>query len=143
MDRKEVGESWVLAEDDEDGLSVIYRLRESVPDGIVIKDHSFLLSILWKYEFDGSSGIPSSELNEQQIAFDDALDGMDNTGLGIMMLVITGNGRREWVWYVTDPQQWLASLHECLTGHPVYPLDIQQSEDSEWATWKAFRDGMK
>lgn len=121
----------------------MYRLRNNVPDGIFIKDYPYLLSILWQYEFDEPSGMPSAEINKEQLAFDDALDEMDATGLGTMMLAITGNGRREWVWYVTDPQQWLSSLHHCLKGHPAYPLDIQQSEDRGWGTWKTFRDGMK
>ena len=142
-DKKDVGDPWTIAEGNEDGLPVLYRLRGCVPDGISISKYPYLLSILWHYETKEESGMPSKDTNEQQLAFDDALDEMDNTGQGTLMLVVTGNGRREWIWYVSNPQDWLASLHTCLVGHPVYPLDIQQSEDSEWNTWKTFRDSFK
>lgn len=142
-EKKKIGDGWVVAEGKEDNLPILYRLRQCVPDGISVKDYPFLLSILWSYETDNASGMPSNEINDQQLSFDDALDQMDNTGSGTMMLAVTGNGRREWVWYVNDPQVWLQNLHECLQGHPVYPLDIQQSEDPEWETWKTFRDSFK
>ncbi len=139
-ERKQAGDPWVVAEGEEDGLHILSRLRNCVPDGISISKYPYLLSILWEYENDNPSGMPSDDINKQQLAFDDALDQMDNTGSGTMMLAVTGNGRREWVWYVNDPNEWLENLHKCLHSHPVYPLDIQQSEDPEWETLKAFRD---
>ena len=141
-EKKRVGDAWVIAEGYED-LPILYRLRKCVPEGILIKDYPFLLSILWEYETDNPSGMPSNEINKLQSSFENALDQMNSSGSGIMMLVVTGNGRREWVWYVNDPQVWLQILHECLQGHPAYPLDIQQSEDPEWETWKTFRDSFK
>jgi len=142
-EQKEEGDHWVIAETKEDGFPIIHRLKMSVPDGISISDYPFLLSILWEYETEDNSRMPSEEQNEQQLNFDDALDKMDNNGNGTMMLAITGNGRKEWVWYIKDPQVWSTELHECLQGHPVYPLDIEKSEDPEWETWKTFRDSCK
>ena len=142
-EQKEIGDPWVLAETVEDGFPIMHRLRQCVPDGIIISEYPYLLSILWEYETEDNSGMPSEEQNEQHLNFDDALDEMDNKGSGTMMLAITGNGRKEWVWYVNDPQEWSNELHSCLQGHPVYPLDIEKSEDPEWETWKTFRDNCK
>ena len=135
--------SWVLAEGNEDGMPMLYRMKENIPEGLLTEEYPRLISILWEYEIDNTSGMPSDILQAEQRAFDDALDEMDNKGLGIMMLAVTGNGRREWVWYTKDQNEWLSSLHHCLENHPAYPLDIEASDDPEWETWKAFRYGAK
>lgn len=144
--RKEIRpeEPWAIGERYEGDKPVLYRVRQAVPDGIFIKDYPYLLSILWEYEIDSNrSGMPSDEQNNQHVAFDDALDQIDNKGTGTLMVAVTGNGRKEWIWYVNDPDVWLSGLQECLQGHPVYPLDIQKSDAAGWETWKAIRDGMK
>jgi hypothetical protein len=140
---KNVGDTWTVAEGLEDELPVIYRFRTGVPEGVSLPEYPYLLSILWQYEIENQSGMPSKEQNGQQFGFENALDQMDNIGHGTLMAVITGNGRREWIWYVNDAQEWLKKLHMFLEGHPVYPLEIEQTEDIDWLTWRAICDGCK
>ncbi len=140
---RDIGDTWTISEGLEDELPVLYRFRVGVPEGISLHEYPYLLSILWQYEIENPSGMPSKHQNEQQLGFDDALDQMDNIGHGMLMAAITGNGRREWIWYVNDTQEWLKKLHISLEWHPVYPLNIEQTEDIGWLTWKALRDGCK
>ena len=141
--KKDVDDSWTIAEGLQDEMPILYRFRAGVPVGVSLPEYPYLLSILWQYEIKNPSGMPSNEQNEQQLRFDDALDQMDNIGHGTLMAVITGNGRREWIWYVNDTHEWLKKLHISLEGHPVYPLNIEQTEDIGWLTWKAICDGCK
>ena len=143
LSKKKNEGSWVIAESKEDGFPIMYRLRTNVPDNIKIDDYPILISILWEYESDNTSGMPSDDLHEQQLKLGDALEKMDNTGIGTMMVAITGNGRKEWVWYVNNMQDWLKQLIECLKGHPAYPLDIGESQDYGWQTWSSIKNGMK
>ena len=143
MKKKKDEDTWIVSEGQEEGLPMIYRMRDIIPSAINTPEYPNLISVLWEYDFDNPSGMPSDELDKQQRAFEDALDKMDNTGIGIMMLAVTGNGRREWVWYVNDQSFWLSSMHSCLEGHPTYPIDIEKSDDPHWDTWKTFRQGAK
>ena len=100
-------EPWAIGERYEDDRPVLYLVRLQFTDGISIGEYPYLLSIVWEYDMKANrSGMPSDEQNSQHVAFDDALDELDNQGAGTLMIAITGNGRKEWVWYVNDPDVW-------------------------------------
>ena len=140
-DEKPEEDQWVLAQALENDKLMIFRFRDNVPDGVEIKDYPYLISILWEYETDNPNGMPSSDIYEKQIALDDALDVIDNKGAGMLMVSITGKGRKEWIWYINDPEVWIQKFHNCLVGHPVYPLQLEQSLDASWEAWKSIREG--
>ena len=134
---------WIIAEGKENEKPILYRVRMSIPSNVEVSEYPYLMSILWEYDQENESGMPTSKQNEQQLSFDDALDAIDNAGAGILMIVVTGNGRREWIWYVNDKTQWSQQLHKALEGHAVYPIDIEQSEDGNWETYRTFKDNLK
>jgi Family of unknown function (DUF695) len=54
------------------------------------------------------------------------------------MLVSTGNGLKQWLYYVQDPEQWIATLNESVSGHRPYPSEIKPWRDTEWVAWREF-----
>jgi hypothetical protein len=52
------------------------------------------------------------------------------------MLVVTGNSRKEWIFYTNDISAWLDRLNQLLAGHHAYPIEIQTDTDPAWSTWR-------
>ena len=135
--------NWSIAEGENNGFPVLYRFRSSIPK--IIKETNFphKISIVWQYQGENTKGMPSKETNQLQINFDDALDEIGTGEIGVLMIAITGNNQKEWIWYVKDPHNWMNQMIKCLDNHPQYPLDFQHSRDEQWDTYKSFIKMMK
>ena len=81
---------------EEDGKQLIFRGLQNVPDGSKEADYPCLISIYWPYTPENDGGMPDNGTNEAQILFDDSLEVLDKAGVSHLMLVVTGNGRKEW-----------------------------------------------
>lgn len=87
---------YFMAEGEEEGRPVIYRSMKSVPDGEEESDFPTLINIYWPYDKDKNNGMPDQSTNAKQVAFEDAIIPLDANGISHLMLVVTGNGRKEW-----------------------------------------------
>jgi len=134
---------YFTAQGEQDGKPVIYRSLENVPEDQKESDFPNLINIYWSFEVDVNNGMPDSETNENQITFEDAIESLDKKDISHLMLVVTGNGRKEWIWYVKDVDSWLNQLNELLQGHDVYPIEIKIDQDSEWSMYHNFVSGVK
>jgi Family of unknown function (DUF695) len=131
-------DTWATATGREDDLPLIFRFRQHIPVAVHRSaDFSTLINIYWRYDGTANNGMPPSEDNEHQIEFEDAMAPIDEQdGLGYLMLVVTGNSRKEWIFYTNDVSVWLDRFNEILVGHAVYPVEIETSTDPNWSTWK-------
>ena len=134
---------YFTAQGEQDGKPVIYRSLEKVPKNQKESDYPNLINIYWPYDVDANNGMPDSTTNDNQIAFEDAIESLDQNGISHLMLVVTGNGRKEWIWYVKDVENWMNQLNEKLSGHDVYPIEIEIDQDPEWVTYHNFISGVK
>ncbi|WP_311273334.1 MULTISPECIES: hypothetical protein [unclassified Rhizobium] len=82
----------------EDGNALIFRSLKDVPAGVHEPDLPHRVIILWRCETD-LNGMPDADANSAQIALEDALLPLDINEIGRQMLVVTGNNRKEWLWY--------------------------------------------
>jgi hypothetical protein len=125
----------------EEGNALIFRSLKAVPAGVHEADLPNRLIILWRYETD-LNGMPDADANSAQIAVEDALMPLDVNEIGRQMLVVTGNNRKEWLWYVKDFDSWIAQLNQRLTRSPAYPIDISHSHEPQWSSYKDFIAGV-
>lgn len=145
MTEEDFNDKWLLAEGDEEGQHLIFRVRQELPPGVLKMQYPQLISIYWEYfsQMDGESeGMPDENINERHIEFEEALLPLDAPEYSYLMLVITGGGRKEWHYYVRDEQEWLAELNDLLQEHPEYPLQIEVSPDPEWSLYGSVMDGI-
>jgi hypothetical protein len=132
---------WFIAEAEEEGLPLLFRVRELTPAGVEPKKYPFLISVLWKFEHSGT-GMPADEVMDQMNDFEDRLDALEGPAIGYMMVSITGNGRKEWLWYVADRSRYMSGVNRVLSASPVhYPVDFEASSDPTWETFRAFIEG--
>ncbi|QDP01299.1 DUF695 domain-containing protein [Thalassotalea sp. PS06] len=133
---------YFTAQGEQGGQPVIYRSMQDVPEGARESDYPTLVNIYWGYDNSENNGMPDSETNDKQIAFEDAISSLDSTGISHLMLVITGNGRKEWVWYVKDPAIWMSKFNQLLSSHQIYPIEIEIQKDPQWSTYHDFITGV-
>jgi len=134
---------YFTAQGEQNGKPVIYRSLEAVPENQKELDFPNLINIYWPFEVDVNNGMPDSKSNDNQIAFEDAIESLDKNGVSHLVLVVTGNGRKEWIWYVKDVDSWLTQLNELLKNHDVYPIEIEIEQDPDWSTYHDFVSGVK
>ncbi len=128
---------WLVAETDEDGMPMIYRVRQNIPAHVDIAEFPNLICVVWEYDTAVGNGMPGGEVAEQQALFEDALDAfIEEGGASEHMVVVTGNGRKEWLWYAKNPDNWIEGFSNALNELPPFPVEIQGYEAEGWAAYK-------
>ncbi len=143
QDKLIMTDQWNVSKVQEKEYSVEYTYRKKVPDGIIMSDYPYLLSILWKYEIKDATGLADEKIAKQQIQLNEILINMDKVEHGLLMASVVGNARREWILYVTDPDEWLKRFHHGLKDLPDLPLAIHQYKEPEWNIWNKLINAFK
>lgn len=134
---------YFTATGEQEGRPVIYRSMQNVPSGERQSDFPTVIYIYWPFEKEENNGMPNQNTNEKQIAFEDAIAPLNVNGTSHLMLVVTGNGRKEWIWYVKDSNKWMDKLNELLRGYEVYPIQIEMEKDPKWSRYHNFISGVE
>lgn len=133
---------YVTASGREDGKSILYLSLKSIPQGVEPAALPNLVSIVWRYNIVDGTGFPADDVVRAQGEFEDAIDHLDENAISRLMLVVTGNGRREWHWYVRDVDDWMDRLNRALADRPSYPIEITHSTEPDWALYRNFIAGV-
>ena len=116
---------------------MLFRFRSFTPPDIATKDYPHLINICWSYDPDAREGMPPGELHDRMIEMEQRLDSIEGSGVGFLVLAITGNGRKEWIWYVADKAGYMARVNEAMAGVDPLPLEFETSEDPGWENFTA------
>ncbi len=117
----------------------VIRIRTERPNLENIGAYDTAISITWRFET--PSGMPSPDLNERQMELDRALDDLSaDNGFSYLMQVSTGLGMKEWVYYSTSRERFMAEFNRLLAGHEPYPVKIEFIDDPEWHIWREVLD---
>lgn len=142
--QSEQQDTWLTATGEGDGKPLVFRSRIKEFSGTNESDYPYLITIYWYYETDEESGVPNEETNKAQIDFEDALESLvDSDAFSFLMLVVTGNGRKEWHWYASDVDVWMDKINELLANQPEYPIEIENSYEPDWALYHNFISGVE
>jgi hypothetical protein len=132
-------DQWAILEAEEDGVPLLFRFRAEVP----VADTTtfpYLISILWTYDGKKNEGMPDDGTLAMMDRVEDALDRIDNAGEAFLMVAVTGNNRREWIWYTHDRERYMALVNRALPRQQKFPLDFATSKDPMWQTYRAIRE---
>src|SRR5262245_9411182 len=112
--------------------------KPPIPDGRVF---GCAVEISWPYD---GSDYPDSEVNQQQLAFEAALDDLSGmNGFSELVQVSTGMGKKEWLYYTSDRERFMHELNELLAGHEPYPIRINFYDDAQWRLWSEVVEGVQ
>jgi hypothetical protein len=141
--QKEREDIYYTATGEEDGFPIIFRGRQYIPAGVAEPDYPTLVSIYWDYEPANESGMPDDETRTAQDELEDALIALDDQECSFLMLVVTGNRRKEWHWYVHDLNDWMGKLNRALSEYSPFPIEIENDHQPDWTLYHNFISGMK
>jgi Family of unknown function (DUF695) len=129
-------DTWVIASTEEEGLRVLFRYRAMVPPGIAPSDYPHLINIYWQFDGSATAGMPASNVADRMSDFENLLEPIEGPRLGFLMLAITGNSRKEWIWYARQPDAFLAAVTAALLGAGEFPIEFEAAADQHWDNYR-------
>lgn len=134
-------ETYFTANGFEDGKALVFRGKYA--KGVVKSDYPYLLRIYWSYLDINESGMPDASTMDSQFEFEEDILKLETNDLGHLVLVATGNSRKEWVWYVKNPIVWHKKLNQVLKDKQTYPLKIVEIYQPDWDLYSDFMKNLK
>jgi hypothetical protein len=129
---------WLLLELEaphEDNAFIV-RIRGAKPPGISPVDYPTLMNLCWFTEETSENGMPTPECLDTMLEMEELLHELEGESIGFMMFSVTGNGRKEWLWYVKDQDAFIEGLNRCLAGHEEFPIEIESAPAGNWDTYE-------
>lgn len=105
--------------------------RTSQPDRIII---------VWRYK--SETGQPPSDVHQQMNHLEDMLESALEAEFATLALVSTGEDLREWIYYATCENEFMARLNQSLAG-TEFPIEIHTAVDPTWETYEAFLKNLR
>lgn len=120
-----------------DGHRIIYRYRSEFDRTFKRSSYPDRVTIAWSYK--STSGMPSKTERESMDRMEDLLSPyVEQTSLSTLVLVSTGEGLREWVYYTKSQDEFMAQVNKALQGLPRFPVEIDLWKDPEWKRYEEF-----
>lgn len=129
---------WLTAEGLENGYPILYRFRANVPHGVYPKHYPHLVIITWPYESETVDGMPGAIDSSFQNQMESALSILDHPSFGFLMMSNTGNGRKQWMWYVKNVKQWSIGMNQRLLTLPSLPISLENMKELNWQSYFEF-----
>jgi len=133
--KAEPTDAWTIARTEEDSRTVLLRFRSFAPAGVNTSDYPHLVNIYWRYDGDANDGMPAPDLHQRMCALESRLDAIEGMGIGFLVLSVTGNNRKEWVWYVADESTYMVRVNEALSAGGRFPVEFESTEDPDWSNF--------
>jgi len=128
----------------ENGLPVIMRFVDELPDNTIIEKLPFLTVLSWKYDGNKNNGMPQKDINERMIALENVLEeNIKTSDIFVHAYSRTGNNLKELVYYSKSQDDFITMLNNALKKHERYPIEIDFYEDKEWSDFKKVLDDFK
>lgn len=95
---------------------------------------SWLTVVSWKYDGSTNNGMPPKEINDSIILLEDGLESIvGREKIYFDVYSATGNNLKEFVFYISDREEFMSNFNRALNGYSAYPIEINFYEDKEWS----------
>jgi len=132
-------DSWKLAQAEDNGKPLIFRIREGTPEFARKEDFPLLLAVCWKYKSPNKEGMPSKADSDRMGELEDLLvPAFEGKRKAFLTVVVTGNGVREWQWYATGKDAVMKLVNKALSEADPFPVEFLFQEDLEWEAYSRF-----
>jgi hypothetical protein len=134
-------ELWSVTQLEKNGRPLLVRYRSERPQAAEAAAFPFLLSATWAYQAN-EFGLPAAEEMERMDRFEDALaSALETSRTAYLMVILTGNGERDWLWYTTGEEEAMRQVNQALQGHKPYPIQFSVQKDRGWKAYAQFEKG--
>jgi hypothetical protein len=145
LDRNEgqslTDDRWSVIQAEKNGKPLLIRYRSERPQGVETAGFPFLLSATWTYQAN-EVGLPPPEETGLMDKFEDALESaLEASQTAYLMVILTGNGERDWLWYTCGEAEAMRQVNQALKGHKRYPVQFSVQQDRGWRAYAQFETG--
>lgn len=134
--RPDPDEPWLIASTEEEGNRVLYRMRQTLPEGIDTALYPHLINVYWRFDGATNQGMPAPSVYDRMAELEQALEPLEGPETGFLVLSITGNNRKEWAWYVAEPSAYMEKANAALAGLEPFPVEFESALDAAWSNFK-------
>ena len=71
------------------------------------------------------------------VKLENILDPLEGPSTGFLVLSVTGNNRKEWIWYVRKRSAFMKEVNRVLHGQERFPVEFAASNDPNWDNYRA------
>lgn len=136
-----VHDQWTVAQGVKNGKPLLIRYRSERPQEVDAAAFPFLLSATWTYQ-PNEHGLPAPEEMALMDKFEDALaSSLEGSKTAHLMVVLTGNSERDWLWYTSGEDEAMRCVNQALKGHKRYPVEFSVQKDRAWNAYTQFVAG--
>lgn len=137
----EPDDTWSLVTGEDNGNPSTFRIRKNAPPFAPMVAYPHLLVTSWPFERGNEDGLPSSDVGAHMGEYEDTLESaLESADQGFLAAVVTGNGIREWLWYVHDWQEVMKLVNEALCGNPAFRVQVKLQSDPRWDRYTGLLD---
>ena len=134
-------DQWSVAQLEKNGKPLLVRYRTERPQGVETAAFPFLLSATWAYQ-PNEFALPAADEMELMDQFEDALaSALETSQTAHLMVILTGNGERDWLWYTRGEAEAMRCVNQALKGHRPYPVEFSVQKDRGWKAYAQFEAG--
>jgi hypothetical protein len=134
-------DQWTVAELEKNGKPLLVRYRSERPQSVEATEFPFLLSATWAYQ-PNEFALPLADELALMDKFEDALASeLETSQTAHLMVVLTGNGERDWLWYTSGEAEAMQHVNQALKGHRPYPIQFSVQKDRSWKAYSQFEAG--
>lgn len=115
-----------------DEIPIIIRVLATLPEQSYKTKYQHLIVVKWKYTC-SDKGMPDAPSQEEMNFFEHKLeDALIRKKTGVLAATITGKSLKEWRFYNSDAQKFMAVLNEISDPDSPFPIDLQLFNDPDW-----------
>ncbi|TVZ22651.1 uncharacterized protein DUF695 [Dokdonia sp. Hel_I_63] len=130
---------WLTTETEYDGLPLYLRLPNYKNVWEYKSKYPKLICITHEFDSVKDNGLATAEYNEPLIDFDgEVVNLFDPNKSGIVILVETYGGARNYWFYITDPKFFFNTFEELKSKHSDKKLELDYRNDSDWSFIKDY-----
>ena len=137
MSKLKIGNEWWTAPAEAaNGQLIMVTGRRDMEPVMAMGVYVYRVEVTWRYEGD-AHGMPdeaTSQLMEQ--AHDALCATFDRDPVAVLTGIYTGDGERNWVFYLRSLHIFQRKFNEALAGIPALKLEFDADEDPEWLEYQ-------
>jgi len=123
------------------GVETRLRLLAEVPSRTERAARPHLVAIVWRYGDEGGERLLPSTLESLRLLQAEAAleEGIERTGIGMLVAVMTGGLQHEWLYYTADPRALAGAVNRLAADAPDWPVRLLTEPDPDWEAYQMLR----
>lgn len=131
---------WTYPCEAENGRKILVSGRDGVDKERLSGKYIYRVEVCWKYRSE-TDGMPDVESADMLGKVTDALEEtFSKENVAVMTGIYTGDGRRDWVFYVKNLNIFSGVFNKALRELPTLPLEFEAEEDAGWEEYMQMRE---